>query len=436
MWHFFAARLAGSHSGGRRFESGWFYWRKPFAEWDLDSLLMAISCPQCGGTDLRQITPGFFECVSQVQVGAIPPGVHGNREYMPVPGPCGHRFQVSSPGQTELCSCGRDLIGACKDCGRRLCGLHGTREGEFLCRDCIGRRKERAETKWREQYEAAISVVHICEPITASQPADTSGPRPDPPPGQPLASTDRGLGEHSLWQTLWADGEARGFPNLVGLTWNARYGGDGEGECWQIVHHHVHVREGTRLERRFLLPDQWVHGLHAVCDAWTAYAFSPGTGRLCDIKLFSGSELSDNWTRLCSRAGGSALHDLRWADPMELPKLSDLTTLRPVPLEDEKPLFAQLEENAESHGLERWIGLTWIDYQGRRCRIVDDAMVQANRSGLPPAYRAIVIDKSKDGTTIDREIIRAEAVDKRFDEIGRELGGSLQKGEFSWTATD
>lgn len=394
---------------------------------------MSISCPQCGGSELRQITPGFFECVSQVQVGAIPPGVHGNREHLPVPGPCGHRFQVGgSGGPAEPCHCGRDSIGACRDCSRRLCGLHGTNEGEFLCAECIGKRRDRADLERRERYEEVVSVVRVCEPIAESRPADTSGPRPDPPLGQPLPSSGRGLGEHSFWQKLWADGETKGFANLVGITWNERFGKD-EGECWQVVHHHVHVRQGMRQVRRALLPDRWVAGMHPVHDCWTAYAFWPETGRLCDIQLFSGSELSDHWTRLVSRAGGSILHDLRWAAPIEPAELTPGSP-RPVRLDDDGSLFAQLERDAKALGLETWIGLGWVDYQGRHCRVVDDAMVQANRGGLPAAYRAILIDKAdKDGVTIDREVIRAEAVDKRFDEIGRELGSSLQKGEFAWT---
>jgi hypothetical protein len=172
--------------------------------------------------------------------------------------------------------------------------------------------------------------------------------------------------------------------------------------------------------------------MHPVCDAWTAYAFWPETGRLCDIRLFSGCELSDRWTRSRNRAGGSILGDLRWAPPLEHAE-SRAGSLRPVPLEDEEPLFIQLARDAKILGLETWIGLSWLDYQGRRCRVIDDAMVQANRADLPTAYRAILIDKSENGVSIDREVIRAEAIDKRFDEIGRELGDSLQKGEFAWT---
>jgi hypothetical protein len=393
---------------------------------------MTRSCPSCRGTDLRQITPGLFECISQIQVGAIPPGVHGNPGYLPVPGPCGHRFQVAAgAGPTEPCFCGRDSIGACRDCGRRLCGLHGTSEGEFLCGDCLTGRKQAADSKEREQYEEAVSTVRICEPLPPGQPADTGRSRPEPSLGMPLSSTERGLGEHRLWQTLWADGEEKGFHNLVGLTWNVRSGGDGEGQCWQIVDHHVQVKEGVRLKQRFLLPDRWVHGEHPVRDVWTAYAFWPETERLCDITLFSGSELSDNFTRLSSRAGGSVLYDLRWANPMKLPTWPESDSPQPVAVEDEKPLFPQIDASAGSHGLETWIGLTWTDWKGHRCRIVDDATVQANRVGLPPAYRAIVVDKSKNGSTVDREIIRAEAIEQRFEEIAREAS-SPQKCEFAW----
>jgi hypothetical protein len=51
-----------------------------------------------------------------------------------------------------------------------------------------------------------------------------------------------------------------------------------------------------------------------------------------------------------------------------------------------------------------------------------------------PAHR-LPSDLDRQGrndVSVDREVIRAEAIDKRFDEIGRELGGSLQKGEFIW----
>ncbi len=39
------------------------------------------------------------------------------------------------------CACGRDAIGACFDCGHRLCGVCGTSSGAFLCEGCIAARR-------------------------------------------------------------------------------------------------------------------------------------------------------------------------------------------------------------------------------------------------------------------------------------------------------
>jgi hypothetical protein len=313
--------------------------------------------------------------------------------------------------------------------------MHGSSEGEFLCGDCIGERKEQVEAKRRDQFEAEIAVVRTCVPVAESLPADSAGPRPDPPLGRPLKPGE-GLGEHHLPQVLWADGERKGFANLVGLMWTQRYGGEGTGERWQIVHHHRNVRRGQVLVRRGLLrTEHYEEGVVDEQDSWTAYAYWPDAGRLCDIQQFKGSELSDHWTRLRNRAGGSILHDLSWGPLLDLPGTPLDATPVAVPLNDKEALFSQLAAHGKTLGLETWIGLTWTDYQGRLCRVVDDAMVQANRSGLPTAYRAIVIDKSEDGTTVDREVIRADGIDGRFNEIGRELGNSFQNGEFTWFAT-
>lgn len=43
-----------------------------------------------------------------------------------------------------------------------------------------------------------------------------------------------------------------------------------------------------------------------------------------------------------------------------------------------------------------------------------------------------MIDKAREGATVEREIVKADAIEKRFDEIGRELGTSLAKGKFAW----
>lgn len=349
--------------------------------------------------------------MTNVQVGAIPPGVHGNHEYVPVPGPCGHRFQVGS-GNADPCFCGRDSIGACKDCARRFCGLHGSSEGEFLCESCIGQRRAKVERERRERYEDEVAVVRVCTPITDAVPADASGPAPNPPLGQPLGYREHGLGEHRLWQVLWADGERKGYPNLVGLAWTEQYGGDGGGEHWQIVDHHTEARFGQRKVRSGLLRrPHYEQGITRELDSWTAYAYGPESGRLCDIEQFTGSELSDHWTRLLSRAEGSALHDLRWTRPPDPPARPDVGAIpaEGLPINDSGGIFLELSRYSAPRALESWMGLWWIDYQGRRCTVVDDALVQANTGGRPPVYRAIVIDKSKDGRRVAREIVRGDA---------------------------
>ncbi len=63
----------------------------------------------------------------------------GNPGYtsLPVPGICGHRFQVPAARAAELCRCGRQSIGQCVSCGVPLCGLHGTDRGYLLCATCV-----------------------------------------------------------------------------------------------------------------------------------------------------------------------------------------------------------------------------------------------------------------------------------------------------------
>jgi hypothetical protein len=98
------------------------------------------SCPKCGGSQIRQITPGYFECSSQVVKGVLqlPTGP------MPAVGACGHHFQTGTISASfPPCGCGRDSIGNCAECARRLCGLHGTTSGPFLCRECLDARAQR-----------------------------------------------------------------------------------------------------------------------------------------------------------------------------------------------------------------------------------------------------------------------------------------------------
>ena len=136
---------------------------------------MTRACPRCGGTDLRQITPGFVECRSEVVAGAMPPGLHGHTVHVPVHEPCGHRFQTAASWDAEPCAlCGRDSIGRCQRCSRRICGLDGTTSGPFLCRACVseeGLRREREAADAQAKVEADVEGVNaaLAESVDAEE---------------------------------------------------------------------------------------------------------------------------------------------------------------------------------------------------------------------------------------------------------------------------
>jgi hypothetical protein len=130
---------------------------------------------------LRQITPGSFECTQPVPLDGIPPGFPGNPLHALNMRPCGTRFQVPTTRATEPCFCGRDSIGSCQDCGRRLCGLHGTDSGAFLCGDCQGRRraaKREREAQITAEREAGLINFRALVP---DGPADPNSPPVDDP---------------------------------------------------------------------------------------------------------------------------------------------------------------------------------------------------------------------------------------------------------------
>lgn len=110
---------------------------------------MTPSCPKCGSSSVRQITPDFFECTNEILEGVVAGPV-------PMYRPCGNRFQVAPSSQVESCICGRHSIGNCFDCGRALCGLHGSDSGLFLCADCTKARGQRAGEEFRKR-EAAVA---------------------------------------------------------------------------------------------------------------------------------------------------------------------------------------------------------------------------------------------------------------------------------------
>jgi hypothetical protein len=119
---------------------------------------MTITCPACGGASLRELTPGFYECMSPIDAW-ISPGVASSTGWPHGSRPCGHRFQVGLALATEPCWCGRHSIGRCRDCKRPLCGLHGTAGGELLCGECLTARADRQRAKEAEATVARDRAV-------------------------------------------------------------------------------------------------------------------------------------------------------------------------------------------------------------------------------------------------------------------------------------
>lgn len=118
--------------------------------------MAGVTCPYCGGNQVRQITPGEFECVTPHPAGLVPPGPGG---FAPMR-PCTHRFQIATTVRTAPCSCGRESIGKCNDCGKFLCGLHGTGSGEFLCAGCQqARQEQRFALEAQEEHDRQIGLV-------------------------------------------------------------------------------------------------------------------------------------------------------------------------------------------------------------------------------------------------------------------------------------
>jgi hypothetical protein len=114
-----------------------------------------VRCPQCDGSQVRELTPGFFECTSQVLVGVVPPAMSGQPQPIPDYRACRHQFQVGGAAATPRCACGRYSIGVCGGCSEPLCGIHGAGAEAFLCAEC-----SRRETQRREQTERQGKADH------------------------------------------------------------------------------------------------------------------------------------------------------------------------------------------------------------------------------------------------------------------------------------
>jgi hypothetical protein len=114
--------------------------------------MMAGLCPRCGGSQLRQIEPGEFECASLIDMSHLAPGgmMHAHRL-------CGHRFQLGSSSSVPCAipGCGFDSVATCQGgCSRRLCFQH-TGSGTTICRDCAQQRADATVQRQRERDAAA-----------------------------------------------------------------------------------------------------------------------------------------------------------------------------------------------------------------------------------------------------------------------------------------
>lgn len=103
-----------------------------------------MACPRCGGTNRKQIAPGYFVCTTIVE------------RRMPEPDPrfgpfrlqrneCGYEYQEPTSASTfGVCECGMGAIALCKQCGRTLCGNHIAEQSPaVLCQLCAADRQER-----------------------------------------------------------------------------------------------------------------------------------------------------------------------------------------------------------------------------------------------------------------------------------------------------
>jgi hypothetical protein len=97
--------------------------------------MAAASCPRCGSTSARLLTPGYVECNGEVLKNVIPAGMQGNVSDVPLYGRCGHRYQAGTAASVAAqCSCGMFAVAACVRCGEALCGQHlSIRHEQVLC---------------------------------------------------------------------------------------------------------------------------------------------------------------------------------------------------------------------------------------------------------------------------------------------------------------
>lgn len=112
-------------------------------------------CPECGGTVLKPIAPGYWECQTTLR-GTIGLPVGPKGELVPVDssGICGNRFQTGVTGSVgATCSCGTFAIGLCRSCSSPICGDHSKLfTGQRLCHAC-----------WNTEYAKTPEAIQQSE---------------------------------------------------------------------------------------------------------------------------------------------------------------------------------------------------------------------------------------------------------------------------------
>jgi hypothetical protein len=236
---------------------------------------MTIICPDCGGGSLRELTPGFYECMSPIDV-SLPPDPAGNPGWLHGSRPCGHRFQSGPALATAPCWCGRHSIGRCRACKRPVCGLHGTAGGELLCGNCVTARAERQQTEETQAAEANARAVQARARDLSTNLAECSsapelltllsGRGTAVPDADALRSAWTRVVASDGFETMHEVVELSGRPTVRGpMAWNdfKRRG------SWSEAEHRAIVWRAPEVGRTNRLPDtNWDVWLGAQGDVW------------------------------------------------------------------------------------------------------------------------------------------------------------------------
>lgn len=108
-------------------------------------------CPNCGGSNVYEISPGYWQCRSYITQEWVdqeadfnlplgPPNAFAMRSVRRQSSrPCGQEFQTHPPHAPlmQVCRCGLFAVGVCSECKSPTCGRHGQAAANFVCAWCI-----------------------------------------------------------------------------------------------------------------------------------------------------------------------------------------------------------------------------------------------------------------------------------------------------------